>query len=125
MSNSFNFPKIVVSLEGRGSGVGEEGNERQERKVGGAEEEEEELFFLININSVYEMLGSENLMDRKVFGFNNNTETKKYRHVLKDRMVLITLSKVKLKWKISKGQFSKESHFINFSNYSKFVPGYF
>ena len=97
MSNSFNFPKFVVSLEGRGSGVGEEGNERQERKVGGAEEKEEELFFLININSVYEMLGSENLMDRKVFGFNNNTETKKYRHVLKDRMVLITLSKVKLK----------------------------
>lgn len=43
------------------------------------------------------MLGSENLMDRKVFGFNNNTETKKYRHVLKDRMILITLSKVKLK----------------------------
>jgi len=101
------------------------GREWEAGKGGGGEEKEEELFFLININSVYEMLGSENLMDRKVFGFNNNTETKKYRHVLKDRMILITLSKVKLKWKISKGQFSKKSHFINFSYYSKFVPGYF
>ena len=56
------------------------------------------------------MFGSENLMTEKS-------------SVL--IMILITLSKVKLKWKISKGQSSKESHFINFSYYSRFVPGYF